>query len=125
MDIAVLGIDLGKNSCSIFGLNSSGKVVLRRRMPTQDHRDHGCEALTLHYCDGGLLRRNNKIVQGFEKLPVVPALVAAPRPRCREYPQYNRPILVRHGCEHGRSSKNRLPISREKVIWESLYPILG
>lgn len=32
MDIAVLGIDLGKNSCSIVGLDSSGKAVLRRRM---------------------------------------------------------------------------------------------
>jgi transposase len=32
MDIAVLGIDLGKNSCSIVGLDSFGKVVLRRRM---------------------------------------------------------------------------------------------
>jgi transposase len=32
MDIAVLGIDLGKNSCSVVGLDSSGNVVLRRRM---------------------------------------------------------------------------------------------
>src|SRR5579872_6960992 len=32
MDIAVLGIDLGKNSCSLVGLDSSGKVLLRRRM---------------------------------------------------------------------------------------------
>jgi transposase len=32
MDIAVLGIDLGKNSCSVVGLDASGKVVLRRRM---------------------------------------------------------------------------------------------
>src|SRR5262249_6687576 len=32
---------------------------------------------------------NYKIVQGFEKLSVVPALAAAPRPRCREHPQYN------------------------------------
>jgi len=32
MDIAVLGIDLGKNSCSVVGLDDSGKVVLRRRM---------------------------------------------------------------------------------------------
>ena len=32
MDIAVLGIDLGKNSCSVVGLDGSGKVVLRRRM---------------------------------------------------------------------------------------------
>ena len=32
MNIAVLGIDLGKNSCSVVGLDSSGKVVLRRRL---------------------------------------------------------------------------------------------
>jgi len=32
MDIAVLGIDLGKNTCSIVGLDGSGRVVLRRRM---------------------------------------------------------------------------------------------
>jgi len=32
MDIAVLGIDLGKNSCSLVGLDGSGKVILRRRM---------------------------------------------------------------------------------------------
>jgi transposase len=32
MDVAVLGIDLGKNSCSLVGLNSSGQVVVRRRM---------------------------------------------------------------------------------------------
>jgi transposase len=35
MQIAVLGIDLGKNSCSVTGLDASGRVVLRRRM----HRD--------------------------------------------------------------------------------------
>ncbi len=32
MEIVVLGIDLGKNSCSLAGLDSSGRVVLRRRM---------------------------------------------------------------------------------------------
>ena len=32
MQIAVLGIDLGKNSCSIVGLDGGGVVVLRRRM---------------------------------------------------------------------------------------------
>jgi transposase len=32
MDVAVLGIDLGKNSCSVVGLDGSGKVVLRRRV---------------------------------------------------------------------------------------------
>jgi transposase len=30
--IAVLGIDLGKNSCSVAGLDASGAAVLRRRM---------------------------------------------------------------------------------------------
>src|SRR5437762_11827785 len=32
MDIMVLGIDLGKNSCSLAGLDASGRVILRRRM---------------------------------------------------------------------------------------------
>ena len=32
MTIAVLGIDLGKNSCSLVGLDAGGRVVLRRRM---------------------------------------------------------------------------------------------
>src|SRR5271170_477482 len=30
--IAVLGIDLGKNSCSLAGLDATGAVVLRRRL---------------------------------------------------------------------------------------------
>ena len=32
MQIAILGIDLGKNSCSVVGLDSTGAVVKRRRM---------------------------------------------------------------------------------------------
>src|SRR4051795_1456908 len=32
MMIAVLGIDLGKNSCSIAGLDETGRVALRRRL---------------------------------------------------------------------------------------------
>src|ERR1700712_753244 len=32
MEIAILGIDLGKNSCSVVGLDSTGKVLVRRRM---------------------------------------------------------------------------------------------
>jgi transposase len=35
MQIAVLGIDLGKNSCSIAGMDPTGRIVLRRRL----HRD--------------------------------------------------------------------------------------
>jgi transposase len=32
MQIAVLGIDLGKNSCSVVGLDATGRVIVRRRM---------------------------------------------------------------------------------------------
>jgi len=32
MDVRILGIDLGKNSCSVVGLDETGRVVLRRRM---------------------------------------------------------------------------------------------
>ena len=31
MKVSVLGIDLGKNVCSIVGLDASGAVILRRR----------------------------------------------------------------------------------------------
>jgi len=31
MQIAVLGVDLGKNSCSVVGLDAAGKVMVRRR----------------------------------------------------------------------------------------------
>lgn len=30
-DVRVLGVDLGKNSCSVIGLDASGRVLLRRR----------------------------------------------------------------------------------------------
>ena len=33
--VAVLGIDLGKNSCSLVGLDAAGVVVKRRRMRPQ------------------------------------------------------------------------------------------
>jgi transposase len=32
MQIGILGIDLGKNSCSVVGLDVAGRVVLRRRL---------------------------------------------------------------------------------------------
>lgn len=35
MDVQVLGIDLGKNSCSIVGLDATGSVVMRRRVRRQ------------------------------------------------------------------------------------------
>ena len=32
MQIAVLGIDLGKNTCSVVGFGPDGAIVLRRRV---------------------------------------------------------------------------------------------
>jgi hypothetical protein len=32
MDIAVLGVDLGKNVCGVVGLDESGAVVMRRKV---------------------------------------------------------------------------------------------
>ncbi len=31
-DVRILGVDLGKNSCSVVGLDATGRVLLRRRM---------------------------------------------------------------------------------------------
>jgi transposase len=36
MNIVTVGIDLGKNVCSIVGLDSAGRVVIRRRMKRDD-----------------------------------------------------------------------------------------
>ena len=52
---------------------------------------------------------NHEIVQGLEKPP------PAARPRCVEQSQNNRPVLFRHDGEHGRSSKNRPPMSHRKT----------
>ena len=32
MDIVIVGMDLGKNSCSLVGMRAAGRVVLRRRL---------------------------------------------------------------------------------------------
>lgn len=37
MSIVILGIDLGKNSCSIVGLDADGAVVVRRRMLSPEY----------------------------------------------------------------------------------------
>ena len=56
MDMVVLGIDLGKNSCSLAGLDASGRVVLRRRL-RRDRVERFVGGLALHRGDGGVLRR--------------------------------------------------------------------
>ena len=42
MSIFVLGIDLGKNVCSLVGLNEAGAVVLRRRLRRDRVSDFVC-----------------------------------------------------------------------------------
>ena len=32
MDVAVVGIDLGKNTCSVAGMDASGRVLFRKRV---------------------------------------------------------------------------------------------
>ena len=59
MQVAVLGIDLGKNSCSIIGLNGTGEVVLRRRMRRDTLVTPGVLAATVHRCHGALLRSSS------------------------------------------------------------------
>ncbi|TVR78602.1 MAG: hypothetical protein EA405_14200 [Rhodospirillales bacterium] len=31
MDVKVIGIDLGKNSCSVVGMDAGGRIVFRKR----------------------------------------------------------------------------------------------
>jgi hypothetical protein len=40
MSIVILGIDLGKNSCSIVGVDAAGAVVVRRSMRCQTLIDY-------------------------------------------------------------------------------------
>jgi hypothetical protein len=55
MDIAVLGIDLGKNNCSIVGLDGTGQVILRRRMQRKSIAVLGAKLSPCINCNGGLL----------------------------------------------------------------------
>ena len=54
MAVVILGIDLGKNICSLVGVNEDGAVVLRRRMRRQTVLTF---AAKLHRGNGGVLRR--------------------------------------------------------------------
>lgn len=64
MPIAVLGIDLGKNSCGLVGLDVSGRVVLRRRMRRESVITFGAQlppcVVAMEACCGGRrFRRSN------------------------------------------------------------------
>ena len=54
--ISVLGVDLGKNLCSVVGLDAAGAVVNAAQGEARDP-DRACgEAPSVHRRDGGLLR---------------------------------------------------------------------
>ena len=53
MTIAVPGIDLGKNSCSLDGLDASGRVVLRRRIRRETVIAFGANRQRGRYHHGG------------------------------------------------------------------------
>jgi len=54
--VAVLGIDLGKNSCSVAGLDDVGRVVVRRRVVRDGLADFLDKPAALRRGDGGVLR---------------------------------------------------------------------
>ena len=58
MAIAILGIDLGKNSCSLVGQDATGRVVLRRRMRRETVMTFGATLpaciIAMEACCGGL-----------------------------------------------------------------------
>ena len=56
MDISVLGIDLGKNVCSVVGLDASGAVVMRRKVRRETLIALAEKLPPCVVRDGGLLR---------------------------------------------------------------------
>ncbi|PDT76172.1 IS110 family transposase [Sinorhizobium sp. BJ1] len=72
MQIALLGIDLGKNSCSVAGIDASGEVLLRRRLhrnsiPKLAARFPGC-IIAMEACCGAhhlgrVLRKQGHVVR--------------------------------------------------------------
>jgi hypothetical protein len=56
MDIVIIEIDLGKNSCSLAGMDALGRVVLRRRM-RRSSLESFAKGLGRCMIAGGVLRR--------------------------------------------------------------------
>jgi hypothetical protein len=57
MDVVVIGIDLGKNSCSVAGLDIGGNVVFRRHVSRFGLVEIVRKTSRLRRRDGSLLRR--------------------------------------------------------------------
>jgi hypothetical protein len=54
--ISVLGVDLGKNLCSVVGLDAAGAVVMRRKVRRETLIGLAEKLPPVHRRDGGLLR---------------------------------------------------------------------
>ena len=68
---AVLGVDLGKNVCSVVGLDASGAVVMRRKVRRETLIALAEKLSSVRCRDGGLLRGSSSRLR-----------VRRPRPRC-------------------------------------------
>ena len=70
MDVQVLGVDLGKNSCSLVGLDASGRVVVRRRMRRESIAAFAAKApgcvVAMEACCGAHHLGRQLAVQGHE-----------------------------------------------------------
>ena len=72
-DVRILGVDLGKNSCSIVGLDGAGRVLLRRRTRREGvialaAKLPGC-VVAMEACCGAHHLGRLLVEQGHEVLP--------------------------------------------------------
>ena len=88
MDIVIIGIDLGKNSCSLAGMDASGRVVLGRRMRRslleRFTKGLGRCIIAMEACCGAHYLGRVFATQGHEVRPMSPEYVrpyGAPRSR--------------------------------------------
>jgi transposase len=79
MDIVVLGIDLGKNVCSIVGLGAEGQVLVRRRMRRESvaafTRKWPSSLVAMEACCGAHHLGRQLAAQGHEVLLISPEYV--------------------------------------------------
>ena len=86
--VAVLGIDLGKNSCSVAGLDEAGRVVLRRRLPRDGlaallDKQPGC-VVAMEACCGAHFVGRSAQARGHEVRPMPPEYVRPYVPSTRQ-----------------------------------------
>jgi hypothetical protein len=80
MAIAVLGVDLSRNICSVVGPDASGAVVMRRKVRRETLIAFGGEAPSVRCRNGGVLRRSSSGSRVRRSRPRRSAHVARIRP---------------------------------------------